>query len=367
MDAKTLINCLKVFPAQQAILIRGDHGVGKSQIVKALAQLTKKTLIDVRASTMQEGDVVGYPDLEAIKSTGRTTFALPSWFMQACEEPCILFLDELNRGLIGVQNGFFQVVLDRELGNGPDGRPRRLHPETQVIAAVNVGNDYTVSEMDPALLDRFWVTDLKPTVVDWIDWATMAGIDDLIIDFIRQHPEHLRPTKAVEPGKVAPTGRSWAALNTVLKHNGLDLSQLGGKCPAILYPISIGFIGVEAAAALKDFVDNYASVITAEDILDCWDQVKDNVTKLTIEKNLAIIEKVKNHCGNNKWTLNQVGNLKEFFDSLTGEGKMALYNSIMSAGNTKNLHSFHKLVKDEVMSLVQQAQAVASKDASKRK
>ena len=36
MDAKTLIACLEVLPATQAVLIRGDHGIGKSQIVSQL-------------------------------------------------------------------------------------------------------------------------------------------------------------------------------------------------------------------------------------------------------------------------------------------------------------------------------------------
>jgi len=113
-----------------------------------------RVLIDVRASTMQEGDVVGYPDLEKIKTHGVASFALPSWFVRACMEPCTLFLDELNRGLVGVLNGMFQIVLDRELGSGPDGKPLKLHPGTQVVAAVNWGGSYTVNEMDDALLSR---------------------------------------------------------------------------------------------------------------------------------------------------------------------------------------------------------------------
>ena len=38
MDAKTLVTCLNALPAAQAVLIRGDHGVGKSQLVHQLAK-----------------------------------------------------------------------------------------------------------------------------------------------------------------------------------------------------------------------------------------------------------------------------------------------------------------------------------------
>ena len=120
-------------------------------------------------------------------------------------------------------------------------------------------------------------------------------------------------------------------------------------------------VGVEAAASLVDFVKNYASVITAEDILNNWKKVGDKVNALPTEKKLAIIEKVKDHCKGNKWDLNQVANLKGFFDGLTGECKMSLYNGVLASGNTGNLTNFHKLVKDEIMGVINRAQSVAKK------
>lgn len=361
MDAATLVSCLNVLPSSQAVLIRGDHGIGKSQIVHQLAVMKGKVLIDVRASTMQEGDVVGYPDIEKIKTLGMACFALPAWYVRACQEPCILFLDELNRGLVGVLNGMFQVVLDRELGNGVDGKPVRLHPDTQVVAAVNHGSDYTVNEMDPALISRFWMQDFKPSVQDWLTWAKTKGISEVLVDFIQNHPNHLRPTKTVEPGKKTPDQRAWDKFDQTLKHMGVDLAECGGNPPALLYPIGLGFVGVEAAAALHDFVKNYASVLTAEDILDSWKKHSKKVADLPTEKKLSIIEKVKDHCKANKWTLTQSANLKGFFDTLTGECKMSLYNGVLASGNTGNLTAFHGLVKDEIMGVINAAQAVARK------
>lgn len=361
MDAVTLVTCLTYLPSRQSVLIRGDHGVGKSQIVQALAKTQKKELIDVRASTMSEGDVVGYPDLERTKETGVASFALPSWYVRACNEPCILFLDELNRGLPGVLNSFFQIVLDRELGSGPNGKPKRLHPDTQVIAAVNWGNDYSVSEMDPALLSRFWVAEFKPTHRDWLVWAENNNIDSLMIDFIRQNPAHLRPTKAVEPGKIVPNQRSWEFLDQTLKSSKITLSQCGGSPPPILYSLAMGFVGVEAASSLVEFVKNYDAVITAEMVLDSWKDVEKTVKKLTTEKKLAIIEKVKNNCLQESWTLDQVKNLKGFFGCLTGEEKMSLYNVVLSTGRNGNVSLFHAQVGPQIMEIIAAAQKVSEK------
>jgi MoxR-like ATPase len=258
-------------------------------------------------------------------------------------------------------NSLFQVVLDRELGNGPDGRPRRLHPETQVIAAVNVGSDYTVNEMDPALLSRFAVYDFKPTVHDWLEWA-QGRVDQLIIDFIRNHPEHLRPTKQVEPGRIAPNQRSWVRLNDALVHAGIKLSENGGNCPAILYPLASGFIGVEAAASLKSFVDNYESVIHATDILDGWNKgLSDRIQASNAEARLALIEKIKVHCAENIWTTSQINNLVKFFKLLTGEQKFALHTAIMSTSVVKNVAPYHSLVQSEIMPIIDAAVKMSKK------
>ena len=357
MDAKTLVEILDRMPPTTSILIRGDHGVGKSEIVRQLADRSGKTLIDFRASTASEGDVLGFPNLELTKTTGRACFALPSWYIRATEEPCILFLDEINRGLIGVQNSLFQIVLDREFGSGPDGLPIRLHPETQVVAAANVGSNYQVSDMDPALLDRFWAVDFKPTPSDWLAWAGTAGISPVIIDFIRQHPDHLRPVREVEPGKVTPSGRAWAMLDKSLKAMGLgELQEQAGAPDRLLYHVAIGFVGSEASASFVDFVKSLDRQFTAEDVLNNWTKTKAKIVDLPHEKKLALIEKVKAHCSSNSWDGKQAKNLKSFFDTLTGELQYQLHQSVMDTAQYSNLKLFHQLVQARILELVQMAQ-----------
>ena len=162
MDIKTIKQIVPNLPAEIAVLMRGPTGVGKSHVAAKISEELGYPFIDVRGSTMQEGDVIGYPDLEAMKTSGVSTMVLPAWFMRACKEPCVLMLDELNRALPGVMQGFFQVVLDRHLGNDKDGMPIALHPDTRVIAAVNAGNEYDVNDMDPALLRRLSATEPIP-------------------------------------------------------------------------------------------------------------------------------------------------------------------------------------------------------------
>ena len=121
MDIKTFKQVAVKLPPHIAILMRGPTGIGKSMVARGIAEELEVPYIDVRGSTMQEGDVIGYPDLEAMKTSGVSTMVLPSWFIRATREPVVLMLDELNRSMPGVQQGFFQIVLDRELGNDAEG------------------------------------------------------------------------------------------------------------------------------------------------------------------------------------------------------------------------------------------------------
>jgi hypothetical protein len=217
--------------------------------------------------------------------------------------------------------------------------------------------------MDPALLSRFWVAEFKPTVEDWIVWAKAdGGIDELVVDFIRLHPSHLRPTKQVEPGKTAPNQRSWAMLDRALKNAGISLADCGGAPPAILYPLATGFIGVEASAALVDFVSSYQSLITAEDVIERWSpSLEKKVAALSTEKQLALIEKVKDHCKANDWSLEGVNNLHSLFGLLSGDLKMALFNGVLGTGRTKNVSKFHHLVQPAIMDIINGAKAVQKK------
>ena len=308
---------------------------------------------------MQEGDVIGYPDLEAMKRDGVSTFCLPSWFVRATKEPCVLMLDELNRSMPGVMQGFFQIVLDRELGNDSEGNPICLHPETRVFAAVNVGNEYDVNDMDPALLRRFWVADLEPDVKGWMEWARGAGLDATLIEFIGQNPEHWRVDAAeAEPGSVCPNPASWHRLADSLEHCGWSASDIAGKeLPKGFYPMMTGFIGVEAAIAFSDFVKNYEKNITAEDVLNGKVNAKD-LEDSPSSLVTGVIDKIEHHSKDNKWTTKQIKNVAEFAKSLGGELLLQTFTAVQKSNNIDNLVRLNKIIGKEVVEIVNAARSV---------
>lgn len=354
MDIKTFKLVAPNLPAAMAILMRGPTGVGKSHLAKQVSEAHNLPFIDVRGSTMSEGDVGGYPDIEGMKESGIMTFCMPSWFVRACNEPVVLMLDELNRSLPGVQQSFFQLVLDRELGNDKNGNPYRLHPETRVIAAVNHGSEYDVNEMDPALLRRFWVADIEPTADDWISWAEVNDIDSVIIDFVRQNELHLRVDPgSVEPGTVCPNPASWHRVDTCLKHMGMEPSKHAGKnTPDGMYAVCIGMLGLEASIAFTQFVKEYEMQISADDVL-AGEVGKDVISACGQSQLAAIVEKLGAHAKDNDWTMSQCKHAAAFAKAMPGELMIQVWNVITSAQNIKNIQKMHKLMGQEVVAAVQ--------------
>jgi hypothetical protein len=207
----------------------------------------------------------------------------------------------------------FQIVLDHELNGW------KLHPQTRVFAAVNASAEYSVNEMDPALLDRFWTIDLEPSVEDWIEWAKGADIDEVTIDFIRQQPRHLRHQAQIEPGKVYPSQRSWERLDRTLKHARMAASEVAGSdTPSGFYSICTGFVGFEAASAFVDFVKNHDAQVSAEDILNGWTKNRDRVLKMSADKQNGLLEKLIDHAEKNTWTGDQADNVASLVKELNG-------------------------------------------------
>lgn len=188
--------------ADQPGILWGPPGIGKSDLMKQLAQLLGYQLKDDRAVLKDPVDLRGMPAV----IDGKTTWALPADF-PTCGKG-VWFMDELNRAPTLVQNAYFQLVLDRQLGE------YRMPPEWRVMAACNY-EDGGVQRMPAALMNRFVHVHLVVDVDDWCNWALDAGLEVLMIAFMRFRPELLH--KFDRQAKAFPTPRSWAFVDKIIK------------------------------------------------------------------------------------------------------------------------------------------------------
>ena len=342
MSVRTFLKVSSKLPVETSVLLRGNHGIGKSQVVRQVAKGFGLDVIDRRLSQMSEGDMIGLPSTDGEV----TRFNPPEWYKRACSKPVALFLDELNRATPEVMQAAFQVVLDRELNGW------KLHPQTRVYAAINASAAYSVNEMDPALLDRFWAIDLTPDTQDWLTWAKESGtIHENVITFIAGNEKWLDPPKNGEASAVAPSRRSWERLSYALVSNGVaDLPD-----DSLFYPMCLGYVGTEATIAFHGYVKTIDSQVTGEEIIQDYKKVKSKIAKLGQEKLNVAIEKVADHVTKNLKVLddNQGANLRDFMGDLPAELRVSAWSKL-TAGGVNNLElakSVHKWCVNHILSV----------------
>lgn len=341
MSIKTFIEVAPRLPRSTSVLLRGDHGIGKSQVVRQVAELLDDGLpvIDRRLSQMSEGDMIGLPSTDGEV----TRFNPPDWFKRACEEPVALFLDELNRATTEVMQAAFQIVLDRELNGW------KLHPRTAVFAAINAGASYTVNEVDPALLDRFWTIDLSPTSADWVKWAR-GRLHDTVVDFIASNEKFLDPARNADPGTVQSSRRSWERLSDALVNSKI----IDNPDDSLFYPVCLGYVGLEATTAFQSFAKSVDNRFTGEDIVEDYKKIRSKLKKFNSQDRWnSALDKVGDYVTNNLINLSDVQskNLRDFASDLPAELRITLWSKLTSKGVEKLelAKAVHKSMSDLVI------------------
>jgi len=328
-----------VLDIKKPVLIRGRHGIGKSELVYQLAEARNMPVVERRASQMTEGDLLGLPSIKGNK----TTWMAPDWFLQACRKPVVLFLDEIDRATIEVRQGIFELTDSRKL-NG-----HHLHDDTLILGAVNggvYGSQYDVGEFDPAELDRWTVFDVEPDAKDWLDWAK-DKVSSEVWNFIAENHSHLEHKDDMEPNKVYPSRRSWVRFDQCLREGNL----LDSASPVIV-TLGMAFIGREGAIAFNDFVANYEKVVTYKELIE---DGRLHLTKdFDINDHSAMVEKIEKEkpFANADLPDSHVQNLANYFAVLPSEVALKLWVSLgtnenddeeQSKAKAKNTIRFHAM------------------------
>lgn len=152
-----------------------------------------------------------------------------------------------------------QLTLNRSLAG------HSLPQGSRIISAVNNGDQYTLTELDPALVSRFNCYELSPTVAEWLRWAEERGIDKRIIDFISENQNMLDCSeydKSIMGLERSPDRRSWERLSDVLKNmSGMGQQEL---------EVISGIIGTAAATRFYSSVSEH-KILNAAEILNTSD------------------------------------------------------------------------------------------------
>ena len=269
IGTEELIYILDNTPPTQNIMLMGKHGIGKSQILENYFDKKGSKVVTLFLGQMSDpGDLIGLPHLN--KESGKTEFMLPYWF-PTDDKPIVLFLDELNRARPEVLQTIMDLTLNRKLAG------KSLPKGSRIISAVNNGNEYQLTDLDPALVSRFNIYEFEPSVEEWIKWGEKSGIDSRILSFIREYPEYLDSTNMESDGddlERTPDRRSWHRTSEVIK-NFTELTNLQK-------PIVSGIIGNRATSTFFRFVNERTLPTTQEILCGEFSQVISKLEKVSI-------------------------------------------------------------------------------------
>ena len=271
LTTSELIEILDCTPAEQNIMLAGRHGIGKSEILTEYYTKKNFRVVSLFLGQMSDpGDIIGLPSKN--ETTGQTEFMLPYWF-PVDGKPVVLFLDELNRARPEILQTIMDLALNRKLAG------KKLPEGSRLISAVNDGDEYQLTDLDPALVSRFNIYSFKPTVEEWLLWASRNKLDSRVINFIQANPEFLDSAVVAEKFDTGlektPDRRAWKKVSDILKPKK-KLSEVHKKLVA-------GIVGTPAAVKFFDFASG-KQILPAKDILMNFSKSKSVVEKYEIHQ-----------------------------------------------------------------------------------
>lgn len=242
-------------------LISGKHGIGKSAMIKSIADELGGVCITIEGGTLKEGEITGLPyqykdengdikfrflpyyAIDRIRQEEKRLFEKAGGRLS--EDSClggdenryamneltgeekikavkngdiklvIIFIDEINRTENTVYKELMNILLTRSV-NGYEFPwwvlfVGAMNPSTQ-------NSVYATNEMDPAQLDRFLKLKVGDNSKEWLKYGEAAGISPDILQFIKDNPKCLSgDSKELEDEeKPTPSPRGWDMVDTLL-------------------------------------------------------------------------------------------------------------------------------------------------------
>lgn len=260
INATELVQLLDRTPSGHNIMLVGEHGIGKSEILSTYFSGKGMKVVALFLGQMSDpGDLLGLPRKD--EKSGRTEFMPPYWF-PVDGVPVCLFLDELNRARPEILQTVMDLVLNRKLAG------RSLPEGSRIVSAVNEGEKYQLTDLDPALVSRFNIYEFRPTVQEWLLWARKERLDERVVGFIEDNGNWLDKDPDVEEGSDTglikmPDRRAWKRVSDIVRGrrilDGFDAEMVAGIVGVRAANLFFSSLGSGSSLSGKDILYGFSN------------------------------------------------------------------------------------------------------------
>jgi ABC-type dipeptide/oligopeptide/nickel transport system ATPase component len=271
----TLKSVELVIATGEVPLLVGESGIGKTALANEIAERNRWSIIVIDGNLLKEGEIGGLPTIESyalMNEKGEkiecktTVYAVHNKLREIDQEiekshSVLLFIDEINRCEHTVQQELMNLILNREI-NG-----YKLNKEVKILAAMNPSGkygsdfDYQVVDMDAAQENRFVWLYMEPDYMQWLDWATDAGLEPKVIEFISTFPEYLH---RLNEDNIRATPRSYERISKAYK---VYQEQKDSIPRTVFLNVIKGNVGKMIAEEFVNFAESdYSPLVSFEDV-----------------------------------------------------------------------------------------------------
>lgn len=253
MDASTSNNLYRASPrkireyvldclfAGLVPLILSSPGMGKSSIVRSIANYLNLKLIDHRLSTSEPTDLSGLPqfvDGLARFAPFAELFPIEGTPLPEGKEGWLIFLDELNSAPRGVIAAAYKLILDQMVGQ------QRLHEKVVIVAAGNLATDKAiVNPIGTAMQSRVITLEMEISFEDWLqDVALPEKYDSRLIAYLSQYPSRLMDFRPDHSEKTFCCPRTWEFMNKLIKGKPVTEDKAPLYAGTITSGVAVDFI-----------------------------------------------------------------------------------------------------------------------------
>jgi len=212
INQEQALNLLTFFiRSNKNITLFGRAGTGKTEMALQAVQACNLKLSYINLSVVDRSDIMGYPSIH--EQGDVITFKSPHYLPKLLENQqpdTVILFDEVDKCAPEITAPLLEILQFRKI----NGVPINAHA---CILTGNLPNERTYNNtISSAILDRSAKYILNFDFEQWLDWAKVNNVHDLILGFLKSDPSFTIGKEEYETTYASPSPRGWTLASQAL-------------------------------------------------------------------------------------------------------------------------------------------------------